>query len=123
MIWAWGDDLPSSSSPAPAPGVIRVTLTLRAEARPGQGPVRHRSIVATFTLAELCRAIATGSAAWGEGERADVEAMISLQVEPGPGPGKGPGKTPPKNRRRWKDHGKTMDVSRKNPWKTPGGPR
>lgn len=89
MIWV-GRALPSLKLPASAPaaGVIRITVTLRAEARPGQGPVRHRSIRATFTLQELCRAIVTGTAAWGEGESDDVEAMISVEPRPGPGPGK-----------------------------------
>ena len=74
----------------------RVTVTLRAEARPGQGPVRHRSIRATFTVAELRQAIETGRAAWGEGERADVEAMISVEPRPGPEPGEGQEKPPRK---------------------------
>lgn len=57
----------------------RIRVTLRAEARPGEGPVQHRWIRATFTVADFLEAIETGKAAWGRGERADVEAMILFE--------------------------------------------
>lgn len=78
MIWSeiWGNLLAPKKIPLEE---TRIKITLRAEARPGEGPVRHRWIRGTFTVADLLKALETGKAAWGRGERADVEAIILFE--------------------------------------------